>query len=122
LNTDTLHDVITRDLKSTRERFRVQPDDGLLIAAIKCFGGPYQLWHRCLMNCIVPVLALFIRRCIIPVFSFVAPLLGVAQNGADAKQFAKTFQSAEKKGVRSLFWVYLWGVLWFRGQGERRCS
>jgi len=24
--------------------------------------------------------------------------------------------------IRSLFWVYLWGVLWFQGQGERHCS
>lgn len=115
MSTETLREVIAKDLKSTRERFRVQPDDGLLISAIKCFGGPYQLWHRFLMYCIVPLLAWFIRHCILPSFSFVAPVLGVSPSHADAKQFAITFQSktqSQRNAALDLY-IFLWTVLLF---------
>ncbi len=80
MDSQEFRQILANDLKATSSRFQIRPEDGLLISAIKCLGGPYQWWHRLLINRLVPALSELMERYVLTALSTMAPLLGVAKN------------------------------------------
>lgn len=75
MDSQEFRQILANDLKSTSNRFQIRPDYGLMISAIKCLGGPYQCWHRLLMNRLIPALGGLMERFVLPALSTMVPLL-----------------------------------------------
>ena len=113
MDSQEFRQILANDLNSTSNRFQIRPDDGLLISAIKCLGGPYQCWHRLLMNRLIPALSGLMERFVLPGLSTMAPLLGVAKNRAEARKFTTAFRgdAQSRRNAALDLYIFLWTVL-----------
>ena len=130
MDSQEFRQILANDLKSTSNRFQIRPDDGLLISAIKCLGGPYQCWHRLLMNRLIPALSGLMERFVLPGLSTMAPLLGVAKNRAEARKFTTAFRGDAQSRRNAALDLYIFlrtsnvrpkrGIS--RGRSKERCK